>query len=293
MRRVTSCQVRSEWGRAQCVSTRSLYSYPWVDLTPHRLLLDKLPRTHQTGGMHSTNARIPGIRILHETAHELVVIKPSGMASELTTDPKQQSLIARVRKAAPAGNPKLPHRLDRITRGLVLIARSGDAISFHNEQIRQGNWGKLYLARALSPLRASPEDLVGMHRLHLKTQAGRARVVRSGGKRSDTEILAVAPAADREDEIHLLIRLHTGRFHQIRATLAHLGVPMVDDWIYSSSPGRSKERFYLEHIALRCRCFGQASAQVFHWHEDPNRESIDPGLHRFLDDFLAQWTSGG
>jgi len=234
-----------------------------------------------------------GIPVFAQTAHEIVVIKPSGMACELTSDPKRRSLLSRLRDVTPNGNPRLPHRLDRVTRGLVLVARSDEAIAFHNEQIRLGHWGKLYLARALAPLRDRAEALLGMHRVHLRNRSGRARVVRSGGKRAETEILAYAPTPGQDGEMHVLIRLHTGRFHQLRATLAHLGIPLVDDWIYSSSPGRGKERFYLEHIALRCRLFGEGTPCVLHWHEDPDRESIDPGLHRKLDDFLAQWKIGG
>ena len=67
--------------------------------------------------------------VLFESMHELAVVKPAGMATELTSDPKGVSLIARVR--AGGVTAKLPHRLDRVTRGIVVVALTDEAIRFH------------------------------------------------------------------------------------------------------------------------------------------------------------------
>jgi len=132
-----------------------------------------------------------GLPILHETAHELVAVKPAGMATELTSDPNGVSLISRVRTAVRVGvTPRLPHRLDRVTRGLVVVALTDEAIAFHNAQIREGAWEKIYLARVATSDAASLDTLMGFHTLHLRRARGRAEVVRSGGKRAITELLA-------------------------------------------------------------------------------------------------------
>jgi len=231
-----------------------------------------------------------GLPVLFASEHELAVVKPAGMAAELTSDPKGVSLISRVRSAAPSGvTPKLPHRLDRVTRGIVVVALSEDAIRFHSEQLRAGAWGKIYLARLDAP---HVEGLVGLHKLHLRTRGGRASVVRSGGKRAITEVLAVAPTVDRDDEAHALLRLHTGRYHQIRATMAHLGVPLVGDWLYGEAPRRDEARFYLEHAALRFAPYGANGTLALHWRDDPEREAIDPALRATLDRILARWEAG-
>ncbi|MCK5586112.1 hypothetical protein KAJ02_08575, partial [Candidatus Bipolaricaulota bacterium] len=232
--------------------------------------------------------------ILMETAHEMAVIKPSGMATELSRDPKGTSLLSRVKAAASADcQPKLPHRLDRVSRGIVVVALTKEAIIHHNQQIQDRAWDKIYLARCLAPIEGDTGDLIGQHKLHLRPQAGRARIVRSGGKQALTEILAIMPTLDMDGEIHVLIRLLTGRFHQIRATMAHLGVPLVDDWLYGTSPGRDKERFYLEHTALRFTPFDSSTPCIVHWSEDPYRERIDPMLQTCLDELLAQWENEG
>jgi len=232
--------------------------------------------------------------ILLETAHEMAVVKPAGMATELSRDPKGVSLLSRVKAALPTGSqPKLPHRLDRVSRGIVIVAFTKEAIAHHNQQIQARAWDKIYLARCLAPIEQETDDLIGQHKLHLRPQAGRSRVVRSGGQQAITDILEVAPVPEIYGEIHILIRLLTGRFHQIRATMAHLGVPLVDDWIYGTSPGRNKERFYLEHTALRFTPFESTTPCIIHWSVDSHRERVDPKLQTRLDELLARWENAG
>jgi len=166
---------------------------------------------------------------------------------------------------------------------------SHDSIAFHNRQIQMRAWDKIYIARCLAPMDGAMDPLIDTHKLHLRAQAGRARVVHSGGQQAWTEILAITPAPEVDGEIHVLIRLLTGRFHQIRATMAHLGVPLVDDWLYGTSTGRTNERFYLEHAALRFKPFGSLTPSIVHWREDPHREPMNPLLRRCLDELLAQW----
>lgn len=232
--------------------------------------------------------------VLLETAHEIAVVKPTGMATELSRDPKGSSLLSRVKAALPPGSqPRLPHRLDRVSRGIVVVALTKEAIAHHNQQIQDRAWDKIYLARCLAPADCELEELVGEHKLHLRPQSGRARVVRSGGKASRTDILDAASAPDVDGEMHVLIRLLTGRFHQIRSTMAHLGTPLVDDWLYGTSPGRDRERFYLEHIALRFAPYEATAPCVIHWADDPYREAVDLKIRDTLDDLLARWENEG
>lgn len=222
-----------------------------------------------------TPAELP---ILFESAHEWVVVKPAGMPTELTSDPRGISLIERIRRSGHP-NARLPHRLDRMTRGFVVIALTAESIAFHNEQIRSGAWAKWYLARVLAD--RDPSELVGSHRAYLRTTGDRAQVVRSGGKPALLDVLGWALAPGRPGQAHVAIRLHTGRFHQIRAMVAHLGFPVAGDDKYGalSSPGEAP---YLEHAALRFRPYGESDSRVLFNEEDPERERIDPSLLQLL-----------
>jgi 23S rRNA-/tRNA-specific pseudouridylate synthase len=77
--------------------------------------------------------------------------------------------------------------------------------------------------------------------------------VRSGGKPSFLTIVHASQAPQAPSRSHVLVRLHTGRFHQIRAMLAHLGAPLAGDALYG---GSSNGPFYLEHVMLAARPFG-------------------------------------
>jgi 23S rRNA pseudouridine1911/1915/1917 synthase len=232
-----------------------------------------------------------GLKTLRETAHEIVVIKPAGVPSQLTSDPRGVSLISRLQRACPPPlQPKLPHRLDRVTRGVMLVALTPEAIAFHSAEVRERKWQKYYLARVHKPIGANVEALLGQHKVYLKRVRGRAQVVRSGGKPSFLEILAAHPAPEQREQIHLLVKLMTGRFHQVRVMLATLGIPLVGDWLYGPEerPGRRRNRdFYLEHILLKYVDYELRSLCVAHLHDDPDREAINPAMQQAISAQLA------
>ena len=207
-------------------------------------------------------------RILAETADDLVVVKPAGVASELTTDPDGRSLLAGLQRTWPEA--RLVHRLDRPTRGLLVVALSREVAAFHGAQLAARAWTKLYLARVPGPA----DPLIGLHRAYLKERNRRSEVVRSGGRPSALEVLATAPAPGRPDESHVLIRLLTGRRHQIRVTLAHLGAPLVGDSLYGGPRGD----LYLEAAALCFPGSPDGARRAFFDPDDPDREPVDPAL---------------
>lgn len=225
----------------------------------------------------------PPLRVLRQTDRDAVVVKPAGVSSEAphsardAKDPLRAgapTLIEHARAQFAWPDAQLPHRLDRPTRGLVVIARDRAAVAAHNEAIRAGRWIKHYLARVRCIAPAAPASLLGHHRAFLRREGRTARLVRSGGDPAHLEILAVAPAPGRAGEHHALIRLQTGRFHQIRAMLAGLGAPLVGDAEYGGAPGP----FSLEHAALAFP--DPASGAIVRLYDpaDPEREPLDASL---------------
>ncbi len=232
-----------------------------------------------------------GLPVLSETSHEVVVIKPQGMPSELTSDPKGVSLIARLRSAClPPLDPKLPHRLDRVTRGVVVIALTPDAIAFHGKQIRLRQWEKYYLARVYPPRGGSIGTLLGQHKAYLKRVRHRAQIVHSGGKPAFLEILAACPTPERSGQVHLLVKLLTGRFHQIRVMMAGLDAPLVGDAFYGRDRAHRQARwraqwkeFYLEHVVLKYVDFELRARRTAYLRDDPDREPIHPEMQSSID----------
>ena len=215
--------------------------------------------------------------VVRRGAREAVVVKPAGLSSEAPGAGRPggpRTLVEQARAILGWPDAQLPHRLDRPTRGFVVVARDRAAVAEHNASIRAGAWTKRYLARVRPAPGIDPGALVGEHRAYLRREGAVARVVRSGGDPSHLSVEAVAPSPGRPGEFHAIVLLGTGRYHQIRAMLAHLGAPLVGDGDYGGAPGP----MFLEHAWLAHPSIDDG-VRVVDWRpEDPGREPVDPSL---------------
>ena len=158
----------------------------------------------------------------------IVCVKPAGV---LSTD-EPGGLPELVRKALGDENAdvRTVHRLDRVVSGLVVLARSADAASELSRQIREGGFGKSYLAVVHGRARSegSFEDLMYRDKSERKSY-----VTDKPAKGVQEAKLNYQCLAHKDGMSLVRIELITGRTHQIRCQFSHHGLPLVGDRKYS------------------------------------------------------------
>jgi len=170
-------------------------------------------------------AQMPAI--LFEDEHLLVLDKPSGVAAHGGSG-IAHGVIERVRAARPQ-QPflELGHRLDRETSGVLLLAKTRRALVALHEQMRSGSVDKRYLALVVGDWVNERQHV----RLALtkRTLGGGERRVFVDEEQGQGAHTIFHLRARLEGFSLLEAELRTGRTHQIRVHLAHLGFPIVGD----------------------------------------------------------------
>lgn len=125
----------------------------------------------------------------------------------------------------------LIHRLDRNVSGVVLFARTSKGASRLSEQFRDKTTEKFY--RAIVEGQPEHEQASLSHHLR-KEKTLKSTVFQRPGKGTQHAELEYKTLKNYKNTSFLEIKLHTGRFHQIRAQLAFIGHPVLGDKKYGA-----------------------------------------------------------
>ncbi len=179
------------------------------------------------------------VEVIYEDNHILVCVKPQNVPSQSDSS-GDMDMLSMVKdyikqKYNKPGNVYvgLVHRLDRVTGGLMVFAKTSKAAKRLSEEIALHEMNKRYLAVCHGELKDNSGKLVNF----LKKDASKNIVTvvsksAVNAKRAELDYTVVA----KKDQLSLVeIALHTGRSHQIRVQLSYAGAPLYGDHKYNDA----------------------------------------------------------
>lgn len=219
------------------------------------------------------DATRPLLAIVHEDADLLVVNKPADLVCHPGKDGPLSCLIGRLRlHLGPDARPHLLNRLDRETSGLVLVGKTDPVARELRRLWAAHRVTKDYLAIVhghVAPEAGTIEAPLG------RDESSRVAIrdrVRTDGAAATTHYAVLRRfARDRAPFSLLKVQPQTGRKHQIRIHLAHLGHPLVGDKLYGGDEDaylalveRRLTPTHRARLLLPCQAL-HAAAVAFTW----------------------------
>ena len=237
------------------------------------------------------------LEVVYEDAHLLVVHKPAGLvvhpAPGNWSGTLLNALLGRDARAQLLPRAGIVHRLDKDTSGLMVVARDRATMDALVRLIAARAVSRQYLALAhrawQGPLQRSVQAPMGRdprNRLRMAV----VDLAQHPGKEARTDVACVASQAQG-----CLVRcsLHTGRTHQIRVHMAHVGHPLWADALYGGAPlyGLQRQALHAFRLAFAHPVTGQALEFLAPLPADLHQAMLQAGLQpapQGLDPVLLQ-----
>jgi 23S rRNA pseudouridine1911/1915/1917 synthase len=232
------------------------------------------------------------LTVIYEDADLIVIDKPAGLVVHPAAGNPDGTLVnallahcgTSLQGIGGEARPGIVHRLDKDTSGLLVAAKNERAMASLAKQFANHTIERAYHALVWGAPRTasgSIESQIGRSQFDRKRMA----VLRSGGKtaRTNYKVLEKFGAADRPFASLVECRLETGRTHQIRVHLTHLGHPLIGDPQYGRTRQPPRAKTPAEEVAFAAA--GGFSRQALHAFVLGFQH---PSLHKTLR-FEAPW----
>lgn len=189
--------------------------------------------------------------VIHEDAHLIAFDKPSGLAVQ--TRGNRGPCLENLLPAFAKSNGKLPrlvHRLDAGTSGLLIAAKTKPAAAHLSEQFAKRLARKTYLALVSGTVPLETAGTIDQPLLKCVGERGVPPMVPSDSDKAQTASTHWKVLSSSANTSLIQLRPKTGRMHQLRAHMTHLGCPIMGDPLYGTGKD-SAERLMLHAARLR------------------------------------------
>jgi len=200
------------------------------------------------------------LEIIYEDNDIILVHKPAGVATQTKRLGQQdmESLLKNYRaKKGETPYIGVVHRLDQPVEGIMVFAKNQQVAASLSKQVQQHVIGKYYYAITSS----IPAEKKGVLEDYLLTdkKTNVTQVVHSDVPNAKKAKLEYEVVDTMEDKTLIRIKLHTGRQHQIRVQMAHMGCPLIGDSKYGNDASKEglalcSYRLEFEHPTSRKKC---------------------------------------
>lgn len=229
------------------------------------------------------------LNIIFEDEHLLVIDKPSGLSVHPGAGRHSGTLVnalmhhsQNLSQVGGLERPGIVHRLDKDTTGLIVVAKNDKVHASLGKQFENRSVTKVYMALCYGIPKANEGTIEGNIGRH-PTDRQRMAVLPTGGRPAKTAYEVIETYGDC---LALLkVKLFTGRTHQIRVHLSHLGHPLVGDQTY----GRPRSLKGL--TALQAKALENFGRQALHAHILGFTHPVTSQRHTFTSPLPADFQS--
>lgn len=244
-------------------------------------------------GTSQAGKHLPEPRLLHAAADFLIFYKPPDLS--FYEDGKKHDLLKALHRMEeegriPEGDRLFPvHRLDRITSGLLLMARGRNNANLLGNEFRHNRIHKVYAALSLHPPKKRHGYVEGDI---VKARRGTWKLTRTMEQPSHSRFTSRSIPGRRPGLRLFLVKPETGKTHQVRVVLKSVGSPILGDPLYDRfDAARAEDRTYLHALALSFELNG-LTHRFYHLPEE-GKEFLSvefrSTLESFGDIFHVSW----